>query len=158
MPTTEQTALLDRVTALAERAAQAAGVEIVEVQVKGGGKARLLRVYIDKAGGVAHGDCELMSDKFGALLDEDDPIPGDSYTLEVSSPGVERKLSKPRDFERVLGQKIRVSLREPIGGQKSFEGKLVSVVGEAVTLETVPGEQTTIPLAQVAKANVKFDW
>jgi ribosome maturation factor RimP len=158
MPSIEDIALLDRITGLGEKAVAGTDLEILEVQLRGSGKARLLRIYIDKRGGVTHGDCELVSERFGNLLDEEDVIPGDSYTLEVSSPGAERKLSKPRDFERVLGQKIRVSLREPIEGVKSCEGKLSGLEGETLELEVVPGEVIRIPLAQVQKANLKFEW
>ncbi len=97
--------LLERITSLGERSAMGTDIEIAEIQLKGAGKARLLRVYIDKPGGVTHGDCELISERLGKLLDEEDPIPDSSYTLEVSSPGIERKLTKPRDFERVGGRK-----------------------------------------------------
>jgi ribosome maturation factor RimP len=158
MPSIEDSALLDRITGLGEKAVAGTDLEILEVQLRGSGKARLLRIYIDKRGGVTHGDCELVSERFGNLLDEEDVIPGDSYTLEVSSPGAERKLSKPRDFERVLGQKIRVSLREPIEGVKSCEGKLSGLEGETLELEVVPGEVIRIPLTQVQKANLKFEW
>jgi ribosome maturation factor RimP len=158
MPAIEDSALLDRLTGLGERAAAGTDIEILEVQLRGSGKARLLRIYIDKRGGVTHGDCEQISERLGNLLDEEDVIPSDSYTLEVSSPGAERKLSKVRDFERVLGQKIRVSLREPIEGVKSCEGKLSGIEGETLELEIVPGEVIRIPLVQVQKANLKFEW
>ena len=158
MPAIQDNATLDRLTLLAERAAAGSEVEILEVLLRGAGKARLLRVYIDKRGGVTHGDCELISERFGNLLDEEEVLPDDSYTLEVSSPGAERKLSKVRDFERVVGQKIRISLREPIEGVKSCEGRLSSVEDEMLAVETVPGQVVHIPLAQIQKANLKFEW
>lgn len=158
MPAIQDSALLERVTELGERSARGTDIEILEVQLRGSGKARLLRIYIDKRGGVTHGDCELISERLGGLLDEEDVIPGDSYTLEVSSPGAERKLSKARDFERVVGQKIRVSLREPVEGVKSCEGKLSGIEGEMLAIETDPGRVLRIPLAQVQKANLKFEW
>lgn len=158
MPSPEQNSLQERVSGIAERAAEGTGIEIVEVQLRGAGKARLLRVYIDRPGGVTHGDCELISTKFSELLDQEDPIPGDSYTLEVSSPGVERKLTKPRDFERVLGQKVRLALREPVNGATNVEGKLVEVVDETLAVEMPSGDTVRVPLRQLAKANVKFDW
>ncbi len=158
MPGLEQSGVLERITRLGEQAATGTGIEIVEIQLRGGGKARLLRVYIDKPGGVTHADCQLISEKFGHLLDAEDAVPGESYTLEVSSPGVERKLSKPRDFERVLGQKIRVGVQEPIEGQVRFEGKLAQLADGELELETEPGHRVRIPLAQVQKANLKFEW
>jgi ribosome maturation factor RimP len=158
MQTAEKNGLMDRITGLAERAISGTGLEIAEVQLRGGGKARLLRVYIDKPGGVTHGDCELVSQRFGKLLDDEDAIPGDSYTLEVSSPGIERKLVAPRDFERVVGQKIRLSVQQPIQGQSRFEGKLARVAGDALELEISPGEMVSIPFKHVQKAKLKFEW
>ena len=110
MTVVEQSGLTGKIAALGERAALGTGIEIAEIQVRGAGNARLVRVYIDKPEGVTHGDCELISERLGKLLDEEDVIPDGSYTLEVSSPGVERKLSKPRDFERVVGKKIWLAL------------------------------------------------
>jgi ribosome maturation factor RimP len=158
MPAAEKTGLLEKITELGERAALGTGIEIADIQLRGGGKARLLRVYIDKPGGVNHGDCELISERFGKLLDEEDAVPGESYTLEVSSPGVERKLSKARDFERVVGQKIRVALQQPLEGQTRFEGKLLGFAEGILEVETSPGHLARIPLDQVLKANLKFEW
>ncbi len=159
MPAIQDDRTLDRITELGERAAAGTGIDIVEIQLRGSGKARLLRVYIDKHGGVTHGDCELISQNLGNLLDEEDVIPGDSYTLEVSSPGVERKLSKARDFERVIGQKIRVSFREPMDGAKFCDGKLLAVADDRLDVEVLPDQTVrSIPLANVQKANLKFEW
>ena len=150
--------MLDRITKAGEEAAAGTPIELVEVELKGSGNARLLRVYIDKPGGVTHGDCELVSERMGRLLDEGDVIPGDRYTLEVSSPGVERKLAKPRDFERVVGQKIKLAVRQPVAGQMRLEGRLKELAGDVLTLETAAGEALSIPLEQVQKANLKFEW
>jgi ribosome maturation factor RimP len=158
MPATEKIGLIDRITELGERVTRGTGIEIAEIQLRGGGKARLLRVYIDKPGGVTHGDCELVSERLGKLLDDEDAVPGDSYTLEVSSLGVERNLSKPRDFERVVGQKVRVAVREPVQGQTRFEGTLAQFAGETLALEVAPGEIVRIPFHQVQKAKLKFEW
>lgn len=158
MPAVQDNKVLDRITQLGERAASGSGIEILEVQLRGSGKARLLRIYIDKHGGVTHGDCELISERLGKLLDEEDVVPGDSYTLEVSSPGAERKLSTIRDFERVAGQKVRISLREPVDGVKSYEGKLSGVEQDTLEVETLPGHKVRIPLAKVQKANLKLEW
>ena len=101
----------------------------------------------------------LLSDsQLGQLLDEEDAIPGDSYTLEVSSPGVERPLSKLRDFERVVGQKIRLAVRDPIDGQTRFEGRLAEIAANTLQLEISPGRLLPIPLERVQKANLKFEW
>jgi ribosome maturation factor RimP len=192
MPAVEKTGLIQRITELADQAAAGTSIEIAEVQLRGAGKARLLRVYIDRPGGVTHGDCELISQRLGKLLDDQDAIPGESakgadarrqrakkldrisggapdtetvlrdflqnYTLEVSSPGVERSLSKPRDFERVVGQKIRLAVRDPIEGQTRFEGRLARFADQALDLEVSPGRLLHVPLQAVHKANLKFEW
>src|SRR5437763_7566557 len=105
-------AVVSKIEAIAERVAQAEGIEIVEVELKGGGRNQFLRISIDKPAGVTHADCELISQQVGTILDIDDIIPA-HYTLEVSSPGVERKLLKLRDFERFQGKKAKVVLRDP---------------------------------------------
>ncbi len=158
MPAVENTGLLEKITQLGEGAALGTGIDLVEIQLRGAGKARLLRVYIDKPGGITHGDCELLSERFGKLLDEDETLLSEGYTLEVSSPGVERKLSRPRDFERVVGQKIRIALREAVEGQLRFEGKLTEFAADMLQLEIAPGQVVRLPLAQVQKANLKFEW
>jgi ribosome maturation factor RimP len=158
MATAENTVLTDQVTQLGERAATGTQIEIAEVQIRGAGKSRLVRVYIDKAGGVTHGDCELISQKLGQFLDEDDIIPDQGYTLEVSSPGIERRLTKPRDFERVIGQKIKLTTLEPVAGRTSLEGKLEQFADGKLDVEIAPGNRVHIPLNQVRKANLKFEW
>src|SRR5689334_1050343 len=97
-------AVTGKVLNIAQRVGDSEGIEIVEVQLLGGGGSRVLRIYIDKPEGVTHADCENVSHQVGTILDVEDVIPGGKYTLEVSSPGVERKLTKPRDFERFLGK------------------------------------------------------
>jgi ribosome maturation factor RimP len=150
--------LLRRLTALCEQAVAHTGIEVVDVEIRGSGSARLLRVYIDKPSGVSHGDCELVSERFGGLLDESNVMPEDSYTLEVSSPGVERPLKKPRDFERVVGQTIKLSLKQPVENQRRLEGKLAGIEGSVLEVETAPGMSLRVDLAQIQKANLKFQW
>ena len=113
---------------------------------------------VGSATGVSLGDCEFMSHEVGAILDLEDIIPGGNYTLEVSSPGVERKLSRVRDFERFIGHKVKVVLRQPIENQKAYIGALRQVDQGAITLEPKPGKSVLIPLEQVEKANLKFEW
>ena len=108
--------------------------------------------------GVSHADCELISERAGAIFDAEDIVPGASYTLEVSSPGVERKLSKPKDFERFTGKKAKIVLREPVEEQLCWEGTLAGCAEGKISLEAQAGRRIEIPLAQVEKANLKFEW
>jgi ribosome maturation factor RimP len=158
MAAVENNELLERITGLGERAAEGSGIEIVEIQLKGAGKARLLRVYIDKPGGVTHHDCALISERLGQLLDEDDTVPDSGYTLEVSSPGIERRLSKARDFERVVGQKVRLAVQPPGESRRSLEGRLARIADGALEVEVAPGNLVHVPLETVQKANLKFEW
>src|SRR5438874_13585687 len=102
---------VDRVREIAERVAASTGLEIVEVELRGGGKARMLRIFIDKSGGVTHEDCANLSREVGTILDVEDVIPG-SYLLEVSSPGLDRKLSRPADYERFTGSRSKGMTRQ----------------------------------------------
>ncbi len=147
-----------KVQEIAERVGASEGLEIVEVQLLGGGGARVLRIFIDKPEGVTHADCEMISQNVGTILDVEDVIPGAHYTLEVSSPGVERKLTKPRDFERFVGQKVKVALRQPVENQKHWMGKLTAFTEGVLTLEPSPGRSVQVPFENVEKANLKFEW
>jgi ribosome maturation factor RimP len=165
--------IVAKIAEIAERVAMPEGIEIVDVELLGSGRGRLLRIFIDRPAasnttgehppGVSHGDCEFISQQVGTILDIEDVIPGDSYTLEVSSPGLERKLSKPKDFERFVGQKAKIVLREPVENQRRWEGKLAGFSQGVVTLEIAAlepdrGRVIRFPLDQVQKANLKFDW
>jgi len=150
--------IIAKVTQIAERVGNSEGIEIVDVELLGAGRGRVLRLYIDRPQGVSHGDCELISQHVGTILDVEDVIPGDSYTLEVSSPGLERKLSKPRDFERFVGQKAKIELREPVQNQRRWEGKLAGIAEGMVALEPSAGGLMHFPLTQIKKANLKFEW
>ncbi len=154
----DRTAVTEKIQEIAERVGSSAGLEIVDVQLLGGGGSRLLRIFIDKPEGVSHADCEFISQQVGTILDVEDVVPGSKYTLEVSSPGVERKLTKPREFERFVGQKVKVTLREPVENQRHWMGSLKSFAEGIVTLEPSPGRNIQFPLEQVEKANLKFEW
>jgi ribosome maturation factor RimP len=151
-------AITEKVQQIAERVASSEGIEIVDVKLLGGGASRLLRIFIDKPAGVTHADCEFVSHQVGTILDVEDVIPGARYTLEVSSPGVERKLTKPREFERFVGQKVKVVLRQPVENQRHWVGALKSFAEGIITLEPSPGHSVQFPLEQVEKANLKFEW
>jgi ribosome maturation factor RimP len=163
-------AVIEKVKEIAERAGAKEGIEVVDVELVGGGRNRVLRIFIDRPPapgqavdpnapqGVTHADCELISQHVGTVLDVEDVIPGGSYTLEVSSPGVERKLTKPRDFERFVGQKVKVALRQPVENQRHWVGALKGFESGMVTIEPAPGKSIQFPLEQVEKANLKFEW
>lgn len=157
MPAVDNKELIGQLTEMGERAAGNTGIEIAEIQVRGAGRSRLLRVYIDKPGGVTHGDCEIISQRMSQLLDEQDIMPEESYTLEVSSLGLERKLSSQRDFERVVGQKISLTLRDAGEGVKHFEGKLLGVGDNKLQIELRSGEVREFSLEHVQKAKLKFE-
>jgi len=158
MAETGRQALIERITGIANEIAQPMGIEIVEIELLGAGKQRVLRIFIDRPDGVSHADCEFVSQKVGDALDAEDLIPGDNYTLEVSSPGVERKLTKPADFQRFAGQKAKIVMREAVEDQKFWEGVLRGVEGEAVVIEPAEGRILHIPLAIIKRANLKFEW
>jgi ribosome maturation factor RimP len=149
--------IISKIEAVAERVGQSEGIEIVEVELKGGGKSRLLRISIDKPEGVTHTDCELISHQVGTILDVENVVPG-AYTLEVTSPGVERKLLKCKDFERFQGKKIKAILREPVENSRRWEGTLASCADGLITLEIVEGKTIQFPFEQVETANLKFEW
>ena len=150
-------AILPKIEEIAGRVAEPLGIEVVEIELKGGGKNQFLRVSIDKPEGVTHTDCETMSRQLGEALDNEDLITA-HYTLEVSSPGVERKLFKLKDFERFTGQKAKVVLREPVENLKTLEGKLSGVEDGRIALELAGGNRVEFPFTQVERANLKFEW
>jgi len=147
-----------KIEEIANRVAASEGLEIVEVEVKGGGQHRFVRISIDKPDGVSHGDCELVSQQVGTILDVEDVVPGGRYTLEVSSPGVERKLLKVNDFERFQGKKAKVTLRDPVDGRRNWEGTLAGIEDGLIRLDLERGDPLRFPFEQVQKANLKFEW
>ena len=126
---------LDHIHAIAERVAASLGVEVVEIELRGGGKSRMLRVFIDKPSGVTHEDCANLSREVSTILDVEDAVPGGSYVLEVSSPGLDRKLVKPGDFERFQGSRIKLTTKEPVNGNRHFEGRLEHFESGRLTLD-----------------------
>ena|SRR5579871_1219303 len=157
---------LNTIRAIADRVAAAHGVEVVEVDLRGGGKARTLRITIDKPEGVTHDDCALVSHDVSTILDVEDAVSGASYMLEVSSPGLDRKLVKPADYQRFMGSLMKLMTRNPVNGSRHFEGRLQSFEDGKLTLEmmqgkkkpkpghAVPGIKIEIELANVEKANL----
>jgi len=149
---------VQRIADIAQRVAEPEGIEIVDIELLGAGRGRVLRIFIDRPQGVTHADCEFISQQVGTILDIEDVLPGAGYTLEISSPGLERRLSKVRDFERFVGQKAKVVLREPVENQRRWEGTLAGVSEGVIALEPSAGRLIHFPLAQVEKANLKFEW
>src|SRR5262249_42591515 len=151
-------AVASKIEEIAQRVAQSEGMEVVEVEVKGGGNHRFVRISIDKPSGITHADCELVSQQVGTILDVEDVMPGGRYTLEVSSPGLERKLVKLQDYQRFQGRKAKVTLREPVEGRRAWEGTLVGISDGTVSLQTEPDHTVRFPFEMVQKANLKFEW
>ena len=146
----------DRVVAIAERVAIDHGLELVHTEVAGPDNKPIVRIFIDKPNGVTHKDCSEVSLHVGTVLDVEDFIHA-SYTLEVSSPGLERGLYKPRDYERFAGSLARLRTRKPINGQRNFRGRLVGIDGEEVVFEDRTSGRVNIALDSIAKANLELD-
>jgi len=175
---------LEKIRGAAERVARSEGLEIVDVEWKVG-KQRFLRVYIDRVpkpaaaisdaaghlGGedaasdpypkISHSDCQLVSQQLSVILDVEDLIPGPAgYTLEVSSPGMDRALKKPADFERFRGRLAKISTSEPVGEAKFFEGRLAGFADGKVRMELKGKEARTVevPLEAIRKANLVVEF
>lgn len=147
----------DRLRALIEPVAQSFGCELWGVEISAVGGRQVLRVFIDKPDGVDIGDCERVSRQLDSLLDVENPIPGE-YTLEVSSPGMDRTLYRQEQFRRFVGYEIAVRLRNAFEGRRKYQGTLTDVADEEITV--VSGEHEYLfPLAEVEKANLlpRFD-
>ena len=150
--------LMDKIREVADRVARAVDIEVVDIEFLGGGKHRVLRVYVDKEGGVSLGDCQTVSNGIEEVLDTEDLIPGGEYTLEVSSPGVERKLTRPQDFEKSVGKKVKVVTKEPVADATTWIGLLQAFAENVLTVEAANGKTAQIPMDKVKKANLKFEW
>jgi ribosome maturation factor RimP len=142
-----------RINALAQQTAAAMGMEVVLVEIKGGGNRSIVRVFIDQPQGVTLGDCERFSKRFAVLLDVEDWIPL-SYVLEVSSPGLNRPLIKEVDFQRFAGKNAKVRTRLPLEGQRSFKGKILAAGQGRVIIELDQGKQVEISIGEIEKANL----
>ena len=147
----------EAISKIIERVAAREGLELVHWEKVGPRNNFVLRIYIDKPGGVSHGDCQAVSNQVGTLLDVEDLIP-DRYVLEVSSPGIERGLYKRADYQRFAGSRIKVKTSEPIDGQRNFRGKLIGLAGDSVSLVADGRGQMEIPYEQVVKANIEYEF
>jgi ribosome maturation factor RimP len=145
-----------RIAGLAEQVAASLELEVVLVEIKGGGNRSIVRTFIDKPGGVSLNDCERFSKRFSVVLDVEDCIPS-SYLLEVSSPGLDRPLAKEADFKRFAGRKARVRTRLPVEGERNFKGRILEVAQGRIGLEVAPGRRIEISLSDIEKANLVAD-
>lgn len=145
----------DELAALLEPTVERMGYELADLEVRLGGKGGFIRVFIDKPEGICLDDCEQVSRAVSAILDVEDPVPG-HYDLEVSSPGLDRKLTKIEHFQRFIGETLKVSMRFPVAGRRRFRGQLLSVDEENIVVE-VDGQSHALPLAAIDTARLVPD-
>lgn len=152
----EPAEIQERIREIVGRVAEEHGVEHVHTDVGVIGRNAAVRVFIDKPGGVTHADCSTVSHHVGTVLDVEDFI-SSTYTLEVSSPGLERGLYKREDYERFAGRQAKVRTRDAINGQRNFRGQIVAVEGDRVAFDDVVSGRVALPLGGITKANLEID-
>ncbi len=143
---------IERVRSIIGPGIHALGYELVDAELHGGGRHAVLRVYIDHPNGVTVDDCAAVSRQVSAVLDVDDPIPG-QYTLEVSSPGLDRPLRRREDFSRFKGALIRIKTFTPVAGRRNFTGRLLGCEHDNVVLEA-DAERYELAFANIDKARL----
>ncbi|WP_258360873.1 ribosome maturation factor RimP [Moorella sulfitireducens] len=148
--------LTELIQGLVEPVLDDMGYELVDLQYGREGGRYILRLFIDRPGGIGLDDCEKASRAVGDILDQEDPIPH-SYYLEVSSPGLERPLKKEADFQRFAGRKIKMRTFAPIDGQRHFQGRLLGLRDGQVQVQLEDGRLLAVPPDQVATARLIFD-
>ncbi len=152
---------IEAVRQIAERVAESRGLQVWDLELKGGGKSRTLRVYIDRPEGVTHEDCAEYSREISTILDVEDVVPGGPYLLEVSSPGLDRKLIRPEDFARFQGSLVKLTTYELVDGRKHFEGRLTAFANGVLSLDLAAiakkkkAEQQVAGTVEIAFANVE---
>jgi ribosome maturation factor RimP len=149
--------ITERVREIAAAAADEKNLELVHVEMVGAAGNPTVRIFIDKPGGVTLDDCSELSRSVEAVLDAEDFIPS-AYTLEVSSPGLERGLYRLEDFERFAGNPAKVKTVEPVNGQKNFRGRIIEVKDGEIVFEDKTSGTVRFPYAAVAKANLEIDF
>ena len=149
---------VSRIWEVATQIADGEGMEVVEVELRpeGSRRGRVLRLYLDKHGGLNIEELGRVSRQLSELLDTQDIVEG-SYTLEVSSPGINRPLKKPEHFRRFIGKRVRVRTGDMINGRRSFLGILSETTDEKIKVE-VEGKQYEIPFSMIEKSNYEHDW
>ena len=145
--------ITERVIRLVEPICDDLGVEVVDVEHAGG----ILRVTVDRDGGVDIDSISLITRELSRALDHEDPVPG-RYTLEVSSPGLERPLRRPAHFQRAAGQRIKVKTKPHIEGERRLEGVLATVGDEGIEVVADDGTTRSLPFDDIEKANTVFVW
>jgi len=154
--TADMSDVLEVLRRMAREILEYAGMEMVHLEMKREPGGHLVRLYIDKEGGVTLDDCSLISRQLSAQLDIEDPIEG-RYTLEVSSPGLDRPLFTDRDFARFAGRQIRLSTHVPLDGRRNFQGRLEGIVDGSVRITLQEGREVSIPRDQVARARLEVE-
>lgn len=147
----------EAINAIIERVTAREGLELVHWEMVGPRNNSVLRIYIDKPGGVTHADCETVSHQVGTLFDVEDIIPN-QYVLEVSSPGVDRPLFKRADYERFAGNRVKVRTQQPVNGQRNFRGRLIGIEGETVKLDAENVGEIEIAFDNITKANIEYEF
>jgi len=151
--------MLDKIRGVAERVTSGRGYELADVELKRERGGTLVRLYVDKEGGIGLEDLQAVSEEVSAILDAEDPV-STPYTLEVSSPGLDRPLKTEADYRRFLGRLARLSSYEPVEGRRHWTGRLTSfedgVVG--VSLEKEGGTLCRIPLAKIAHGRLEVEF
>jgi ribosome maturation factor RimP len=153
-----QEGTVERVRSVAQRVTDGRGFELVDVELKRAKGGALLRVFVDRAGGIGLDDLQSVSEEVSAILDAEDPIEG-NYTLEVSSPGLDRPLHGEADYRRFVGRLAKLSSYEPVEGRRHWTGRIVACDDGIVTLDLV-GEKASarVPLAKVSHGRLEVEF
>jgi ribosome maturation factor RimP len=154
--TVKRDLVVGKVTGLVAPIIEDMGFELVDVEFLVERGRWVLRIYADKEGGITLDDCVRVSREVGDLLDVKDAVDHE-YVLEVSSPGINRPLKKEKDFEQAIGQKVKIRLIQPLGGQRNFTGYLRAVIGKTLHVETTKA-QVALPLSEVEKAHLVYEF
>jgi ribosome maturation factor RimP len=155
---------LEHIRAIAERVAAARGLEIWDIQSRRETGGHVVRVFIDRPGpsatpddSVSVEDCEQVNREIGTILDVEDPLPF-SYTLEVSSPGLDRPLRNLAEYKRFAGRLAKIVVSEPVNNQKAFEGRLNGVDGDVVLLESPNGRLHKLPMRLITRGRLEVEF
>jgi ribosome maturation factor RimP len=155
---------LEQIRAIAERVARSRGLEIWDIQSRRETSGHVVRVFIDRPGpaatpedSVSIEDCEQVNRELGTILDVEDPLPF-TYTLEVSSPGLDRPLRDADDYRRFAGRLAKIVVREPVDNQKAFEGRLLGVERDDVLLEAPNGRRHRLPLRMITRGRLEVEF